>query len=110
MTDFVSRTEFDDMIRHLTTKVDRAQQQAACSTEECKHLANALEIVSYQVDQLRTWLVPLLSIEQQECIGVESRAGVLQSSSVENEEHEPNDGQEWRERLRARAHLPTELL
>jgi hypothetical protein len=102
MDNFVSRQEFDDMIRHLTTKADRAQQQAACAMEEAKCLSAALAIVSFQIRQLTTWLVPLLSAEQQEAIGVESRAGVTDVDAGEVNSIEPNDGQEWRERLRQR--------
>lgn len=101
MVETMSRVEIEDLFRHLTTKVDRAQLQAACAMEEAKCLSHALEVACYQIRQLTTWLVPLLSAEQQEVIGVERRAGVTDEPLVSDEVVEANDGASWRARLRA---------
>lgn len=100
MVETMSRVEIEDLFRHLTTKVDRAQLQAACAMEEAKCLSHALEVACYQIRQLTTWLVPLLSAEQQEVIGVERRAGVTDEPLVSDDVVEPNDGDTWRARLR----------
>ena len=102
MHETMSRVEVEDLFRHLTTKADRAQHQAACAMEEAKCLRRALVIASWQIRQLTTWLVPLLSVEQQEVIGVEKRAGVTDEPLVTDDVVEANDGYEWRSRLRRR--------
>lgn len=83
MSDFVQRLELDDLLRHITAKVDRAQRQAACATEECKCLSNALEIATVQIRQLTTWLLPLLSAEQREVLGLLPHRAVAMKAAAE---------------------------
>jgi urease accessory protein UreH len=123
MPDFVTRTEHDDIVRHLTTKVDRAQQQALSACARADESAAVARLLRSELAHFFRVFSPLLPEVQASLLALEMRAGVVEGDALEVNSIEPNDGAEWRERLRQRAFgkqipsissassaLPTELL
>ena len=123
MTDFVTRVEFEDIVRHLTTKADRAQQQALSACARADESAAVSRLLRSELAHFFRVFSPLLPEVQASLLALEIRAGVVEGDALEVNSIEPNDGQEWRRRLEresfarrqqressASSALPTELL
>jgi len=106
MGETLSRVEFEDQLRHLTVKLDRAASLNAATHDEVVCVSRSLAIATFQIKQLWSLLVPLLSAEQRELLGVEARAGVTTEPLVDERSVEANDAREFSALLRCERSEP----
>lgn len=103
MNEFIGRAEHDDVVRHLTTKVDRLNDSNLDLLDRLRAVEGGIMANNFSIRLLGRLLQPLLSSEQRDLLDLESKAGVVDSALEVAEQREPNDGMEWRARLRQRA-------
>lgn len=99
MGEFISRTEFEDVVRHLTTKLDQREEMWLKHFDRVAALEASIIAAHFSIRLLGRLLRPLLSDEQQELLALEQRAGVTDSALESDPQREANDGNEWRRRL-----------
>ena len=103
MTEFIGRQEHDDIVRHLTTKLDKRDELIRALLDQVVGHEAAIVAAHFSIRLLGRLLRPLLPEEEQrELLDLEARAGVTDSSVESVHQVEPGDGAEWRERLRER--------
>jgi hypothetical protein len=76
VSDVVSRSELDDRLLLLSCHVARAESLATAARDENLVLRLQLEVAGHQIRELQRWVVPMLSAQQRELLGVELRRGV----------------------------------
>lgn len=67
-SDFVTRTELDDLLVQQRRKIERLEQQAAETRESIVSFRQWSIIVGSRVSQCETWIVGLMPTEQRACV------------------------------------------